>query len=305
MKKKILAAITAGVLTTGLMTGTVFAADTEVQGDKELKGEVYAFIAASLSNSMEEIQKDFNELYPNVTIYYSADSSGTLQTQIEEGARCDLFFSAADKQMDALTEEKLTKEDTVVDLLENKVVLIKPADGETKVTGFENVTDAENMALAGEDVPVGQYSREIFTNLGIMDDVNKMEINECKNVTDVLAAVSEGSNEIGVVYATDAASVADKVEILAEAPADSLQTPVLYPVGRIEDKEASEDDTRAAEAFLDYVESDAAIKVFEDYGFTAYEADDTDKDADESASEDTDSTEADKGSADSADSTSK
>ena len=276
-----------------------------MQGDKELKGEVYAFIAASLSNSMEEIQKDFNELYPNVTIYYSADSSGTLQTQIEEGARCDLFFSAADKQMDALTEEKLTKEDTVVDLLENKVVLIKPKDGKTKVTGFENVTDAENMALAGEDVPVGQYSREIFTNLGIMDKVNEMEINECKNVTDVLAAVSEGSNEIGVVYATDAASVADKVEILAEAPADSLQTPVLYPVGLIEDKEASEDDTKAAEAFLDYVESYAAIKVFEDYGFTAYEADDTDKDADESASQDTDSTEADKDSADSADSTSK
>ena len=128
MKKKILAALTAGILTTGLMTGGVFAADTEVKGDENLKGEVYAFIAASLSNSMEEIQKDFNELYPNVTIYYSADSSGTLQTQIEEGARCDLFFSAADKQMDALTEEKLTKEDTVVVLLENKVVLIKSKD---------------------------------------------------------------------------------------------------------------------------------------------------------------------------------
>ena len=206
MKKKILTALTAGILTAGLMTGTVLAADTEVKGDRELKGEVYAFIAASLCNSMEEIQKDFNELYPNVTIYYSADSSGTLQTQIEEGARCDLFFSAADKQMDALTEEKLTKKDTVADLLENKVVLIKPKDGKTKVTGFENVTDAENMALAGEDVPVGQYARETFTNLGIMDDVNKMEINECKNVTDVLAAVSEGSNEIGVVYATDAYS---------------------------------------------------------------------------------------------------
>ena len=288
MKKKILAALTAGILTTGLMTGTVFAADTEVKGDENLKGEVYAFIAASLSNSMEEIQKDFNELYPNVTIYYSADSSGTLQTQIEEGARCDLFFSAADKQMDALTEEKLTKEDTVKDLLENKVVLIRPKDGETKVTGFENITDAENMALAGEDVPVGQYAREIFNNLGIMDDVNKMEINECKNVTDVLAAVSEGSNEVGVVYATDAASVTDKVDIIAEAPTDSLKTPVLYlyPVGLIEDKEASEDDTRAAEAFLDYVESDAAIKVFEDYGFTAYEAEDS-KDATEVSADNT------------------
>ena len=293
MKKKILAALTAGILTTGLLTGNVFAADTEVKGDENLKGEVYAFIAASLSNSMEEIQKDFNELYPNVTIYYSADSSGTLQTQIEEGARCDLFFSAADKQMDALTEEKLTKEDTVVDLLENKVVLIKPKDGETKVTGFENITDAANIALAGDSVPVGQYAREIFDNLGITDEVNKMEINEGKNVSEVLAAVSEGSNEIGIVYATDAASVADKVDVIAEAPADALKTPVLYPVGLIEDKEASEDDTAAAEAFLEYIKSDDAMKVFEKYGFTAYKADDADaSEGDETeATEEADDTE--------------
>ena len=293
MKKKILAALTAGILTTGLMTGTVFAADTEVKGDENLKGEVYAFIAASLSNSMEEIQKDFNELYPNVTIYYSADSSGTLQTQIEEGARCDLFFSAADKQMDALTEEKLTKEDTVKDLLENKVVLIKPKDGETKVTGFENITDAANIALAGDSVPVGQYSREIFDNLGITDEVNKMEINEGKNVSEVLAAVSEGSNEIGIVYATDAASVADKVDVIAEAPADALKTPVLYPVGLIEDKEASEDDTAATEAFLEYIKSDDAMKVFEKYGFTAYKADDASEtdDKDAEATEEADDTE--------------
>ena len=286
MKKKILAALTAGILTTGLMTGTVFAADKEVKGDENLKGEVYAFIAASLSNSMEEIQKDFNELYPNVTIYYSADSSGTLQTQIEEGARCDLFFSAADKQMDALTEEKLTKEDTVKDLLENKVVLIKPKDGETKVTGFENITDAENIALAGEDVPVGQYSREIFKNLGIEDDVNKMEINEGKNVTEVLASVSEGSNEIGIVYATDAASVADKVDIIAEAPAGSLETPVLYPAGLTIDSEASDSEAAAAKAFLEYLQTDDAMKVFEEYGFAQYRADD-EKEAEEETDADT------------------
>ena len=285
MKKKILAALTAGIICTGMMTGSVSAAE-KTEGDEKLKGEVYAFIAASLSNSMEDIQKDFNELYPNVTIYYSADSSGTLQTQIEEGARCDLFFSAADKQMDALVDEKLAKEDTVTDLLENKVVLIKPKDGETRVTGFENITDAGNIALAGESVPVGQYAREIFTNLGIMDDVNKMEINEGKNVTDVLAAVSEGSNEVGVVYATDAASVADKVDIIAEAPADSLDTPVLYPVGMIEDKEASEDDTKAAEEFLDYLKTDDAIRVFEEYGFTAYTEDEISED-DSEAAEDT------------------
>lgn len=268
MRKKLIAAMMAGVLSAGMLSTGVFAADTD------LKGEVNTFIAASLSNAMEEIQKDFNETYPDVEILYNADSSGTLQTQIEEGARCDIFFSAADKQMNALVDENLAKKDTVEDILENKVVLIKPKDGETKVTGFENITDAANIALAGDSVPVGQYAREIFDNLGITDEVNKMEINEGKNVSEVLAAVSEGSNEIGIVYATDAASVADKVDVIAEAPADALKTPVLYPAGLIEDKEASEDDTAAAEAFLEYIKSDDAMKVFEKYGFTAYKADD-------------------------------
>lgn len=270
MRKKLIAAMMAGALSVGMLSTGVFAADTD------LKGEVNTFIAASLSNAMEEIQKDFNETYPDVEILYNADSSGTLQTQIEEGARCDIFFSAADKQMNALVDEDLAKKDTVEDILENKVVLIKPKDGETKVTGFENITDAANIALAGDSVPVGQYAREIFDNLGITDEVNKMEINEGKNVSEVLAAVSEGSNEIGIVYATDAASVADKVDVIAEAPADALKTPVLYPVGLIEDKEASEDDTAAAEAFLEYIKSDDAMKVFEKYGFTAYKADDAD-----------------------------
>ncbi len=287
MRKKLIAAMMAGVLSAGMFSTGVFAADTD------LKGEVNTFIAASLSNAMEEIQKDFNETYPDVEILYNADSSGTLQTQIEEGARCDIFFSAADKQMDVLVDEDLAKKDTVEDILENKVVLIKPKDGETKVTGFENITNAANIALAGDSVPVGQYSREIFDNLGITDEVNKMEINEGKNVSEVLAAVSEGSNEIGIVYATDAASVADKVDVIAEAPADALKTPVLYPVGLIEDKEASEDDTAAAEAFLEYIKSDDAMKVFEKYGFTAHKADEASEtdDKDAKATEEADDTE--------------
>ena len=289
MRKKVIAAIMAGALSAGMFSTGVFAAEET----SDLKGEVNTFIAASLSNAMEEIQKDFNETYPDVEILYNADSSGTLQTQIEEGARCDIFFSAADKQMDALVDEDLAIKDSVEDILENKVVLIKPKDGETKVTGFENITDAENIALAGDSVPVGQYAREIFDNLGITDEVNKMEINEGKNVSEVLAAVSEGSNEIGIVYATDAASVADKVDIIAEAPEDALNTPVLYPVGLISDKEASADDEKAAETFLTYIKSDDAMKVFEKYGFTAYKADDTeeteDKDAD--STEEADDTE--------------
>lgn len=262
MKKKLAVIALAGIMTTGLTAGNVQAA--------EPGGELYVFIAASLANSMEEIQKDFNQKYPDVEIFYNADSSGTLQKQIEEGSRCDVFFSAATKQMDALVEEQLAKEDSVEDLLENKVVLIKLKDAETKVTGFENITEAENLALAGEDVPVGQYAREIFTNLGIMDQVEKMEINEGKNVTEVLAAITQGSNEVGVVYATDAASVVDQVEIIAEAPAEALETPVLYPVGLTEDQEASSAEQEAAEVFLEYLQTEEAMKVFEEYGFSPY-----------------------------------
>lgn len=278
MKKKLLAVMLAGVLAAGMSAGSVQAATAD-----EASGDLYVFIAASLNNAMEEIQKDFNKEYPDVNVLYNADSSGTLQTQIEEGSRCDIFFSAATKQMNALVDEELAKKDSVVNLLENKVVLIKPKGGETKVTGFENITDAANIALAGEDVPVGQYSREIFKNLGIEEDVNKMEINEGKNVTEVLASVSEGSNEVGIVYATDAASVADKVDIIAEAPEGSLQTPVLYPVGLTEDQEASDSEAAAADAFLEYLQSDDALKVFEEYGFTPYKAEEKTDDAEENA----------------------
>lgn len=266
MKKRIFAALVTGAVLFSSVV-PVMAAEEE---KSDLKGEIYVFIAASLSNAMEEIQKDFNETYPEVEILYNADSSGTLQTQIEEGARCDVFFSAAEKQMNALVEEKLVPEDSVVDILENKVVLIKPAGQETKVAGFENITDAANLALAGDSVPVGQYAREIFENLGIAEDVEKMEINEGKNVTEVLANVSEGSNEVGVVYATDAASVGDKVEVIAEAPEGSLKTPVLCPAGLVENKEATEEDKEVAEEFLKYLQSEEALKVFEEYGFAAY-----------------------------------
>ena len=290
MKKKILTIMLAGAMAAGMSAGSVQAAAAE-----DASGDLYVFIAASLANAMDEIQKDFNEEYPDVNILFNADSSGTLQTQIEEGSRCDIFFSAATKQMDALVDEELAKKDSVVDLLENKVALIKPKDGETKVTGFENITDAKNIALAGEDVPVGQYSREIFKNLGIEDDVNKMEINEGKNVTDVLASVSEGSNEIGIVYATDATSVADKVDVIAEAPEGSLETPVLYPVGLTVDAEASDEEAAAADAFLEYLQTDDAMKVFEEYGFAAYKADDkkeeTAEDAKEDKTEETDTAE--------------
>lgn len=275
MKKKWTIWLTAGLLAVSMAGCSGGQKETQrentaVEPETEDSQDLYVFIAASLSNAMEEIKTDYEKLHPEIQIIYNADSSGTLQTQIEEGAQCDLFFSAATKQMDALQEGGYLVDGTVKNLLENKVVLIKPKDGETAVTGFENITEASNLALAGEDVPVGQYAREIFQNLGNYDQVMSMEINEGANVTAVLAAVSEAANEVGVVYATDAQSVADSVEVIAEAPAGSLQTPVLYPAGVVKDAQGGEKARQAAEEFLDYLSSQEAMTVFETYGFSAY-----------------------------------
>ena len=238
----------------------------------ELKSaDLNIFIAASLKNSMEEVQKLYNEKQPNINILYNPDSSGTLQKQIEEGATCDIFFSAAQKQMKALDEKGLIEKDSILNLLENQVVLIKPKGGETKVTGFENITDAKNIALAGEDVPVGAYSREIFESMKITDKVMAMEINEGANVTAVLAAVSEGSNEIGIVYATDASSVKDSVDVIASAPEGSLKSPVVYPVGLVVNKEATDDEKAAAKDFISFLKTDEVIKIFENYGFKKFD----------------------------------
>ena len=265
MKKKILAALTAGILTTGLMTGTVFAADKEVKGDENLKGEVYAFIAASLSNSMEEIQKDFNELYPNVTIYYSADSSGTLQTQIEEGLDADVFMSAAKKQMIALDEEGMIASDTITDLLENKIVLIVPAGNEKKLEKFEDIEKADSIALGDPaSVPAGQYAQEALTNLGIWDKIQD-KVSFGINVTEVLNQVAAASADAGIVYATDAASMADKVEVVAEAPEGSLSKKVIYPVAVVKGTAHEE----VAKEFVAFLQTDKAITVFEDYGFSS------------------------------------
>lgn len=233
--------------------------------------DLYVFIAASLKNSMEEIKTLYAKKNPNVNIIYNADSAGTLQKQIEEGAECDVFFSAATKQMTELDSKGMVEKNTVKNLLQNKVVLIKPKGSHTSITGFENITNAKNIALAGEDVPVGAYAREIFKNIGNLDDVMKMEINECSNVTAVLAAVTEQSNEAGIVYATDAESVSDSVEIITTASEKFFDKPVIYPVGQIINKDADESEKNAAKEFIDYLASDEAHQVFRDYGFTIYQ----------------------------------
>ncbi len=234
------------------------------------QAELYVFIAASLKNTMETVKKEYESEHPEVTVIYNADSSGTLKTQIEEGARCDIFFSAATKQMDELEKGGFVKEGSVQNLLMNQMVLIKPKGKETTVTGFDTITNASSLALAGEDVPVGQYARKLFEKMGILDKVMSMEINQGPNVTAVLTAVSEGSNEVGIVYATDAASMSDQVEVIAKVDKEMLD-PALYPVGLIDNKEASDVEKVAASDFMKYLTgSEEVKKQFLDAGFELY-----------------------------------
>ena len=265
MLKKVMSLVMCGTLLFGCGCSSSKTDNASATADNT---KVNVFIAASLSNAMDEIAENYKKTDENVDLVFNADSSGTLKTQITEGASCDIFCSAAEKQMNELNDGGYIEDGSVVPLLENKVVLIKGKGVETSVTGFDNITSAKNIALAGEDVPVGSYSREIFTNMGILDDVMSKDVNECANVTAVLTAVAEGSNEVGVVYATDAASMADKVEVIAEAPADALKTPVVYPVGLVKNNEASDEEKKDAKEFVDYLQTDDAKAVFTKYGFS-------------------------------------
>ena len=221
--------------------------------------------AASLEYSLrDELIPMFQEQYDYITVEGTYDSSGKLQTQIEEGLPADLFFSAAQKQMNALNEQGLMDSDSIVDLLENKIVLITPTGIESAVTSFEEIGNAASIALGDpESVPVGQYAQEALTNLGLWDSIQP-KVSFGTNVTEVLNWVAEGSADVGIVYATDAATT-DRVTVVAEAPEGSLATPVIYPVGIVGASQQKE----AAQLFLEFLQSDEAMAVFEKYGFAA------------------------------------
>lgn len=242
-------------------------ADTQEEGQEEsgedAKTEILVAAAASLEYAYEdELIPMFEEQNPDITVSGTYDSSGKLQTQIEEGMEADVFMSAATKQMDALTEEGMIEEDSVTDLLENKIVLITSADSQLELSSFEDITKADTIAIGDPaSVPVGQYSEEALTNLGLWDQV-LAKTSLGTNVTEVLNWVAEGSAQAGIVYATDAATT-DKVKVVAEAPEDSLAEPAIYPVGIVSASENKE----AAEKFVEFLKSDEAIQIFEDYGF--------------------------------------
>lgn len=233
--------------------------------DQEETTNILIAAAASLEYSLEdELIPMFEEAHPEITVEGTYDSSGKLQTQIEEGLEADIFFSAATAQMDALTEEGLIKKDTVTDLLENKIVLIAAKGEEENYTSFEDIAKAETPALGDPaSVPAGQYAQEALTNLGLWEEVSA-KASFGTNVTEVLNWVAEGSAQAGIVYATDAATQERNVTQVAEAPEGSLAEPVLYPVAMVENTQHQEE----AQLFLDFLQSDEAAQVFESYGFT-------------------------------------
>ena len=227
--------------------------------------EILVAAAASLKNAYEEeLIPMFEAQYPGVTVKSTYDSSGKLQTQIEEGLEADVFMSAAKKQMKALDEEGMIDSDSIVDLLENKIVLIVPTGSDKGIQSFEDIVKADSIALGDPaSVPAGQYSEEALTNLGLWDQIQD-KTSFGTNVTEVLNQVAAGSADAGIVYATDAASMADQVGGVAEAPEGSLKTRVIYPVAVVKDSANAE----VAANFVEFLTTNEAMKVFEAYGFS-------------------------------------
>ena len=259
-------------------SGSETAAVTEPTGDKT---QIQVFIAASLNTVMTDLAAKYNENHPDVEIVYNADSSGKLMEQIENGFACDIFFSAATKQMDQLETDGLLVDGSRKNVVNNQVVVVTRKDSGTAVTGLADIGKASSIAMADGSVPVGKYTRQAMVNLGLLeqtDDVSAIttkevsdalggvEISEQGNVSQVLTAVAEGNCEVGTTYYSDTYGYEDQLDILEKVSYD-LTGNVIYPIALVKNDEATEAETAAAEAFLTYVTSDEAKSVFDSYYF--------------------------------------
>lgn len=240
--------------------------------------ELYVFAAASMQESLDQVIKAYKAVAPEVAVVATYDSSGTLKTQIQEGADCDVFISAAPKQMNAMDgsligdAEKnpdgldLIVTDSRVDLLENKVTLTVPAGNPKGIESFDQLAELLKggdvmLAIGNSDVPVGQYTLNIFNYYGIDETAVANKLTYGNNVKEVAAQVSEGAVDCGIIYATDAHSAG--LTVVDSATAEMCGQ-VIYPAAVLKgDKED------AAQDFLAYLQTDAAMTVFESVGFSA------------------------------------
>ena len=263
----------AGTAETPAANGTTPAAETTAPQAEPV--EVVVFAAASLEATLTEIADLYKEVAPEVTLTFSFESSGTLRTQIKEGAVCDLFISAGQSQMNDLEAGQnedgadFVYADTRIDFVENKVVLAVPDDNPAGIETFSDLaTDKLSLLCIGnDDVPVGSYSLEILDTLGI--DIAQLEsdgkVTYASNVTEVANQVKEGAVDCGIIYATDAYTY--ELTVVDQATSD-MCSQVIYPAAVMKSGsgEAAE---AAAQAFLDYLHTDeSAIAILENVGFT-------------------------------------
>ena len=265
------------LLLTLAMLFTLAACGSPAAPSKGEKEEIIVFAAASMTETLNQV-KDVYEKENNVTITYNFDSSGTLKTQIQEGADCDLFISAGQKQMNQLdlsSDKEINKEgldfvagDTRLNLLENKVVLVVPEGNPKGIESFDDLAArlAEGsilMAMGNSDVPVGQYTQKILNFYGLDEEALAKSgvITYGSNVKEVTTQVSEGSVDCGIVYCTDAFSAG--LTVIDSASKDMCGQ-VIYPAAVL--KTAKNPD--AAKAFLDYLTGSEAMAIFEAVGFS-------------------------------------
>lgn len=239
--------------------------------------ELYVFAAASMQESLDQVIEAYKAVAPEVAVVATYDSSGTLKTQIQEGADCDVFISAAPKQMNQLDAEggeenteglDLVNSATRLDLLENKVTLAVPEGNPKGIESFDQLAELLAsgdvfLAMGNSDVPVGQYTQKIFTYYGLNEETlaSSGVLTYGSNVKEVTTQVSEGTVDCGVIYATDAFSAG--LTVVDEATAE-MCSQVIYPAAVM--KNSANPD--AAKAFLDFLSTDEAMACFEAVGFS-------------------------------------
>ena len=242
--------------------------------------ELTVFAAASMTETLNQIAEDYKTVDQNVSLTFNFASSGDLLSQIREGADCDVFISAAPKQMNALDGSLKDDADknpdgldelldgTRIDLLENKVVLAVPAGNPKGIESFDKLADQLGagevfLAIGNSDVPVGQYTRKIFAHYGLDEQslADAGVLTYGSNVKEVTTQVSEGAVDCGIIYATDAYSAG--LESVDEATADMCGQ-VIYPAAVLRNSAHPDE----AKAFLDYLTGEDAGRVFESVGFT-------------------------------------
>lgn len=252
----------------------------------EAQTEIIVFAAASMTETLTEIKALYEAAHPGIVLTYNFDSSGTLKTQIQEGADCDLFISAGQKQMDQLdinADASVNTEgldfvvaDSRINLLENKVTLVVPEGNPKGIESFDQMAEALKagelfMAMGNSDVPVGQYTQKILAYYGLDEEelANAGELTYGSNVKEVTTQVSEASVDCGVIYCTDAFSAGLTV---VDSATPEMCGQVIYPAAVLKTAAHGE----AAQEFLDYLQGEEAMAVFAKVGFSAVAPAETD-----------------------------